>query len=91
MNLIKRFFGSRKPSLSKPTVRRVLNFERQIDERIAVLEMLLWKYHIGDIPNDVFNRLVKNGFMEKTAEGAFCWSELSNEIGQEFNLKFNYI
>ena len=41
MNLIKRFFGSRKPSLSKPTVRRVLNFERQIDERIAILEMLL--------------------------------------------------
>ena len=90
MKLLKWLFGSRKPALNKPVVRRMLNFERPIDERIAILEMLLWKYHIENIPNDVFDRLVKNGFMEKTPKGTFHWTELSNEIGQEFNSKFNY-
>lgn len=90
MNLLKILFGSRKPALNKPVVRRMLNFERPIDERIAILEMLLWKYHIENIPNDVFERLVKNGFMEKTSEGTFRWTELSNYIGHEFNSKFNY-
>lgn len=90
MKLLKWLFGSRKPALNKPVVRRMLNFERPIDERIAILEMLLWKYHIENIPNDVFDRLVKNGFLEKTSNGTFLWTELSNEIGQEFNSKFNY-
>lgn len=90
MKILKWLFGSRKPALNKPVVRRMLNFERPIDERIAILEMLLWKYHVENIPNDVFDRLVKNGFMEKTSNGTFRWTELSNEIGQEFNSKFNY-
>lgn len=67
-----------------------LNFERPIDERIAILEMLLWKYHNENIPNDVFYRLVDNGFMEETTEGTFRWSESSNEIGKYFNDKFKY-
>ena len=90
MKLLKWLFGSRKPALNKPVVRRMLNFERQIDERIAVLEMLLWKYHTKCIPKDVADRLIENGFMEETTKGTFRWTELSNEIDQEFNSKFNY-
>jgi hypothetical protein len=67
-----------------------LDFERKIDERIAVLEMLLCKHHIENIPKDVFKRLVDNDFMEKTYSGGYTWSELSEEISKEFNLKFNY-
>jgi len=90
MNLLQKLFESIKPALNKPVGRRMLNFERTIDERIAILEMLLWKYHTQEIPNDVFNRLVENGFMEKTRKGTFHWTDLSNEIGEEFNSKFNY-
>jgi hypothetical protein len=90
MKLLKWLFGNRKPALNKPVVRRMLNFERQIDERIAILEMLLWKYHTKGIPKDVADRLIENGFMEETPKGTFRWTELSNDIGQEFNSKFNY-
>ena len=71
-------------------VRRMLNFKRQTDERIAILEMLLWKYHTEGIPNDVCKRLIQNRFMKETSKGTFCWTELSDEIGREFNSKFNY-
>ena len=91
MNLLRKLFGISKPALNQPFVSHMLNFERPIDERIAILEMLLWKYHTQNIPNDVFDRLVENGFMKKTTEGLFRWTELSNEIGREFNLKFNYV
>jgi hypothetical protein len=91
-NLIRTIYDKirRKPLLIKPVVRCMLNFERPIDERIAILEMLLWKYHTQGIPNDVCERLIKNGFMEDSGKGTLRWTELSNEIGQEFNSKFNY-
>lgn len=88
--LFKWLFGRSKSALNKPVVRYIPNFERQIDERIAILEMLLWKYHTKGIPKDVADRLIENGFMEETSKGTFRWTELSNEIGREFNTKFNY-
>ena len=94
--MIKRLFEKlklvkpRQPHLPQTNVRRMLNFERLIDERIAILEMLLWKHHIKGIPKDVFNRLVENGFLEKSSSGGYIWTELSKEIAKEFNSKFNY-
>jgi hypothetical protein len=83
-----------KPSQPTPPqkdVRRIFNFERQADERIAILEMLLWKYNTKTIPDDVFERLKENGFLEKIKyNDSVAWTDLSKEISDAFNSKFNY-
>ena len=54
--------------------------------------MLLWKNHIEGIPNDVYKRLIENGFLIKETYiyKGYIWSDLSNEINQKFNKEFNY-
>lgn len=72
------------------TVKIPLNhFQNENVERMAVLEMLLWKYNIQGIPQPVFKRLVDNGFMVKKY-GGFVWTEVTDEIGKVFNETFNY-
>ena len=72
-----------------PVFNHTFVFERTIDERIAILEMLLWKNHISGIPVDVFERLIKYGFMIKD-KGGHMWSDLAIEINNYFNECFNY-
>jgi len=67
-----------------------LEFDITTDERVAVLEMLLWKYHTEAIPVDVVNRLVLNKFMVKCGSDSYRWTKLSDDIGSKFNKKFNY-
>ena len=64
-------------------------FDTPNKERIAVLEMLLWKYHIQGIPKPIFKRMVDNCFMVKKDDG-FVWSDVTEEIGEVFNEIFNY-
>lgn len=67
-----------------------LDFPRPIDERIAVLEMLLWKYHSKGIPVDVWERMKKNGFVEDYPDGTGGWTKITDVLGKKFNETFNY-
>ena len=71
---------------------QTLGFIRPIDERIAILEMLLWKYHIKEIPGDVWGRLKENGFVRENNDGSgtWTWTQKTSELGEKFNEIFNY-
>lgn len=69
----------------------IASFPRPMDERIAILEMLLWKYHIEGIPPDVYERFKKYKFVEKHSTGTYGWTPITDELGKKFNKEFNYL
>ena len=90
MSLFKNIFKKKEEPGTGPNYNGLVKFSRPIDERIAILEMLLWKVHIENIPSDVFDRLVKNGFLEKSHSGGWTWTSVTAELERKFNEEFNY-
>jgi len=64
--------------------------DKPVEERISILEMLLWKNHVKGIPKDVASRLVNNHFLENSSSGGLIWSAEAHELDKRFNKEFNY-
>jgi preprotein translocase subunit SecA len=75
-------------------VDKYLNKKKKIvdtQKRINILEMLLWKYHTKEIPNDVYQRLIKNGYLIKNPrDNTSGWSKETDDLGKQFNDAFDF-
>ena len=67
-----------------------LDYIHPLDIRTNTVEMLLWKGHSQGIPQEVFDRLILNGFMTES-DTAYNWTPISEEIYEEFTKKFPLI
>ena len=61
----------------------------KIQERISVLEMLMWKNHTECIPMEIGNRLIYNGWLRGSNSG-YEWSNKAIELSLKFNKCFGY-
>jgi len=69
--------------------REIQQLRAKIEDRISVLEMLLWKNHIEGIPTEIGDRLVENGWLKHIAH-SYEWSNKAIELSLKFNKCFEY-
>lgn len=57
-------------------------------DKIDILEMLLWQNHIEGIPTDVYHRLKEKGFLVPSSTGGLTWSQRALNLNSKFNKNF---
>lgn len=62
--------------------------DNKIQDKIDILEMLLWQNHIEGIPKDVYHRLKDKGFLVPSSTGGLTWSQRALDLDAKFNKNF---